>query len=186
MVDIQEVPVDYVEECLEDEESEADDIDDVDMNPSGSGIDVSLDHDRGVVKFPLASNRNNALPVIGSVPHHLSDVTIHYEGRIADSGVVFDSSYESGDPVTFRVGAGHVIPGLEMAVRTMRAGERARIRIQPQYAYSSSSPKTTASVDIVDKELEFLVEIVNIGVPEYECTSSRALTVMNTVHFFPK
>lgn len=33
----------------------------------------------------------------------------HYTGRLVSNGRVFDSSYERGRPLTFRIGAGEVI-----------------------------------------------------------------------------
>jgi peptidylprolyl isomerase len=40
----------------------------------------------------------------------------HYTGRLADSGRVFDSSYERGRPLTFRVGVHEVITGWDLGI----------------------------------------------------------------------
>ncbi|CAI7800719.1 unnamed protein product [Closterium sp. NIES-53] len=41
---------------------------------------------------------------------NLDTVRVHYKGMLVD-GSVFDSSYERGDPLQFRLGQGNVIKG---------------------------------------------------------------------------
>jgi len=50
-------------------------------------------------------------------------VTVNYDGRLLD-GSRFDSSYEKGQPYTFRLGFGDVIKGWDEAFQGMRKGER--------------------------------------------------------------
>jgi peptidylprolyl isomerase len=58
---------------------------------------------------------------------------IHYKGTL-DDGSVFDSS-EGKEPLTFEVGSGTLIPGLESAVRDMDVGETKTVRLDPHDAY---------------------------------------------------
>lgn len=51
----------------------------------------------------------------GGYVTHGASVTIHYNGTLED-GTVFDSSYTRGSPLTFKVGEGKVIKGLEQAI----------------------------------------------------------------------
>jgi FKBP-type peptidyl-prolyl cis-trans isomerase len=40
----------------------------------------------------------------------------HYTGRLASNGRVFDSSYERGRPLTFKIGVREVIQGWDMGI----------------------------------------------------------------------
>ena len=62
-----------------------------------------------------------------------STVSIHYTGTLAD-GSTFDSS-AGRDPLTFEMGAGQIIPGLEAALAGMSAGERKTVTIAAADAY---------------------------------------------------
>jgi FKBP-type peptidyl-prolyl cis-trans isomerase len=61
-------------------------------------------------------------------------VCVHYTGRLdGPDGEVFDSSV-GGKPFAFRIGAGAVISGCDVAVASMRVGERAEFIIEPHRA----------------------------------------------------
>jgi peptidylprolyl isomerase len=60
-------------------------------------------------------------------------VQVHYKGTL-DDGTVFDSS-EDGDPISFTIGGGEVIPGFENAVAGMSVGEQKTEKIQAGNAY---------------------------------------------------
>ncbi len=60
-------------------------------------------------------------------------VSLHYTGTL-DDGTVFDSS-EAGQPLSFTVGSGEVIPGFDDGVRGMEVGETRDISIAPDQAY---------------------------------------------------
>ncbi len=60
-------------------------------------------------------------------------VHVHYRGTLED-GTVFDSS-EGGDPISFTVGSGEVIPGFEEAIEGMAAGDRKTQKIEVDEAY---------------------------------------------------
>ena len=61
-------------------------------------------------------------------------VSVHYVGTF-DDGTEFDSSRTRGEPLTFQVGAGQVIPGFDNAVAGMSVGETQDIRLEPAEAY---------------------------------------------------
>ena len=64
----------------------------------------------------------------------LQTVKVHYTGRFVD-GIVFDSSVERGEPFTFTVGAGQVIPGWDAVVSEMKVGDKVTILIPSDLAY---------------------------------------------------
>jgi len=50
-----------------------------------------------------------------------ANVLVHYEGRFADNGNVFDSSFQRGQPAEFPLRA--VVPGFSEAITHMRPGD---------------------------------------------------------------
>lgn len=52
-----------------------------------------------------------------------------------EDGTQFDSSRAKGKPLEMKLGTGEVIKGWDLAVETMRVGEKAVVEIPPQYAY---------------------------------------------------
>ena len=69
---------------------------------------------------------------------------IRYVGSL-DDGSVFDSS-EGREPLTFEVGSGSVIPGLESTVRDMDVGETRTVRVDSQEAYGDVRDELIAVV----------------------------------------
>lgn len=63
-------------------------------------------------------------------------LTVHYIGSL-ENGQVFENSYESGQPFTFRLGAGTVIRGWDQGLVGMRVGGKRRLTIPPSLAYGS-------------------------------------------------
>ena len=60
-------------------------------------------------------------------------VKIHYTGTLED-GTVFDSSADR-EPLEFKLGEGHVIPGFEKSVLGMELNEKKDINIPVEDAY---------------------------------------------------
>ncbi|KAL2343590.1 hypothetical protein Fmac_004875 [Flemingia macrophylla] len=69
-------------------------------------------------------------------------IKAHYVGRL-ENGKVFDSSYNRGKPLTFRVGVGEVIKGWDEGilggdgVPPMLAGGKRTLKIPPELGYGS-------------------------------------------------
>jgi len=70
----------------------------------------------------------------GPTPSDTSTVTVHYEGSLID-GTVFESSFETGDSVTFALDG--VIPGWTEGVQLMPVGSTYRFYIPSNLAYGS-------------------------------------------------
>lgn len=61
-------------------------------------------------------------------------VEVHYTGKLTD-GTVFDSSISRGEPISFTLGAGQVIPGWDQGILGMTVGEKKTLTIPPELAY---------------------------------------------------
>jgi peptidylprolyl isomerase len=62
-------------------------------------------------------------------------VQVHYVGVAFSTGEEFDSSWNRGDPLQFRLGIGQVISGWDQGVQGMRVGGRRQLVIPPHLAY---------------------------------------------------
>ncbi|KAF7801320.1 peptidyl-prolyl cis-trans isomerase FKBP13, chloroplastic [Senna tora] len=82
--------------------------------------------------------------VVGNGPQAFKGQLIkaHYVGKL-ESGKVFDSSYNRGKPLTFRVGVGEVIKGWDEGILggdgipPMLAGGKRILKLPPQLAYGA-------------------------------------------------
>ena len=70
---------------------------------------------------------------------------MHYTGKL-DDGTVFDSS-EGRDPLTFQLGAGQIIPGLDAGVAGMEVGETRTVRVEPEDAYGERRADHVQAID---------------------------------------
>ena len=72
-------------------------------------------------------------------------VVVHYVGTLAD-GSEFDRSSE-GHPLSFRQGAGQMIPGFEKAMEGREKGERFTVTIPAEEAYGPVHEEYRFTVD---------------------------------------
>eukprot|EP00879_Flechtneria_rotunda_P009280 GHRR01009715.1.p1 GENE.GHRR01009715.1~~GHRR01009715.1.p1 ORF type:complete len:196 (+),score=68.69 GHRR01009715.1:749-1336(+) len=79
----------------------------------------------------------------GSEPVKGSLIRCHYTGRLASNNRVFDSSYERGRPLTFKIGVHEVIQGWDLGilgtegVPPMKEGGKRILVIPSELAYGS-------------------------------------------------
>lgn len=73
---------------------------------------------------------------VGDGPEAVSGKTVevHYTGWL-ENGTKFDSSLDRGEPFSFRLGAGEVIPGWDQGVAGMKVGGKRKLTIPPDLAY---------------------------------------------------
>jgi len=64
-------------------------------------------------------------------------VLVHYVGVAYSTGEEFDASWDRGEPLEFRLGAGHVIAGWDQGVAGMKVGGRRQLVIPPDLAYGN-------------------------------------------------
>ena len=124
-------------------------------------IDVSFSGDGGVMKTILKAAPEDA----AGPPFKGAFVTAHYTGTLASDGTKFDSSVDRGTPFTFTIGQGQVIRGWDEGFASMKIGEKAILKISPEYGYgkSGSPPKIPPNAD-----LNFEVELLDFKEKEKE------------------
>ncbi|WP_372518035.1 FKBP-type peptidyl-prolyl cis-trans isomerase [Solirubrobacter ginsenosidimutans] len=62
-------------------------------------------------------------------------VTVQYSLVTWSDGKAVDSSWDRGQPFTFPLGAGQVIPGFDQGIKGMKVGGRRQLVIPPDLAY---------------------------------------------------
>jgi peptidylprolyl isomerase len=93
----------------------------------------------------------------GPSPAPEDTVVVFYEGRFADTGEVFDSAYQRGQPVMFE--ANGVIPGWQEALSMMRPGDRWLIHIPSDIAYGERGYPGAIPPNT---DLDFEVELIDV------------------------
>lgn len=82
-------------------------------------------------------------------------LTVHYVGAL-ENGDVFEDSYASGEPYTFRLGARTVIQGWEQGLVGMRVGGKRRLIVPPALAYGSQGRPPIPPNAILHFEIELI------------------------------
>uniref|UniRef100_A0A0F7CZ48 peptidylprolyl isomerase n=1 Tax=Monsonia marlothii TaxID=163685 RepID=A0A0F7CZ48_9ROSI len=108
--------------------------------------------------------------VVGYGPQAVKGQLIkaHYVGKL-ENGKVFDSSYNRGKPLTFRVGAGEVIKGWDLGilggegVPPMLAGGKRTLKLPPELGYGMRGAGCKGGSCIIPPESVLLFDVEFIG-----------------------
>jgi peptidylprolyl isomerase len=88
-----------------------------------------------------------------------SRVSVHYVGVAFSTGEEFDASWNRGQPFSFKLGRGQVIPGWDRGVAGMRVGGRRKLTIPSAMAYGARG----AGAAIKPHEpLVFVVDLLSV------------------------
>jgi peptidylprolyl isomerase len=87
-------------------------------------------------------------------------VSVQYVGVLYSDGKQFDSSWDRGQPFSFQLGAGGVIPGWEQGVAGMKVGGRRELIIPPNLGYGSQGQPPTIPGNAT---LGFVIDLVSVG-----------------------
>lgn len=98
------------------------------------------------------------VPGTGPSPIAGKQVKVHYTGWLTD-GKKFDSSLDHGQPFTFPIGAGQVIPGWDEGVLTMKVGGKRKLIIPANLGYG---PAGAGGVIPPNATLIFEVELLDV------------------------
>jgi len=123
------------------------------------GDAIDLTGDGGVIKTIVRRAKPDAIAPTDNLPL----VDVHYEGILPETGEVFDTTREDNTVFTFEVGKGNVIKGWDVALRTMKVGEVAKLTLKPEYAYGSAGSPPDIPPDAT---LVFEVELVACRPPK--------------------
>ncbi|NJC22369.1 peptidylprolyl isomerase [Arthrobacter pigmenti] len=86
-------------------------------------------------------------------------VSAHYVGVAFSTGEEFDSSWNRGTPLDFRIGVGQVIQGWDQGIPGMKVGGRRRLEIPPHLAYGDSG---AGSAIAPGESLIFVVDLMGV------------------------
>ena len=86
-------------------------------------------------------------------------VEVHYVGVAHSTGEEFDASWNRGQPLDFRLGAGQVIAGWDAGIAGMRVGGRRKLVIPPHLAYGD---RGAGGVIAPGETLIFVVDLVDV------------------------
>lgn len=67
------------------------------------------------------------------------EVTLHFALKL-ESGEVVDSTFDR-KPATFRFGDGNLLPGFELALQGLKAGDKRSLRIEPEHGFGQPNPQ---------------------------------------------
>lgn len=93
------------------------------------------------------------------------------------NGQLFEDTYARGKPIVFfyeaRPLTGGVCPGVEIALRTMRAGGKRRVKIPPELGFGDNGITLRATEHVPEKRgevppgatLEYELELVRVSIP---------------------
>ena len=87
------------------------------------------------------------------------NVAVHYVGVAYSTGEEFDASYNRGDPLEFRLGAGRVIAGWDTGVAGMKVGGRRQLTIPPHLGYGD---RGAGGVIKPGETLIFVVDLLDV------------------------
>nr|AJS13477.1 FKBP13 [Erycina pusilla] len=95
-------------------------------------------------------------------------IKAHYVGRL-ENGKVFDSSYDRGKPITFRVGVGEVIKGWDQGILggegipPMLAGGKRTLKLPPELGYGMRGAGCKGGTCIIPPDSSLLFDVEFIG-----------------------
>jgi len=86
-------------------------------------------------------------------------LTMQYVGVKYSDGKQFDASWDTGQPLTFQLGSGQVIPGWDQGIAGMKVGGRRELIVPPDLGYGAQgSPPAIGP----NETLVFVVDLLDV------------------------
>ena len=86
-------------------------------------------------------------------------VAVHYVSVSYSNGKQFDASWDRGQPFTFRLGAGMVIPGWDQGIVGMKVNGRRELIIPPDLAYGQQGQPPSIGPN---ETLVFVIDLLRV------------------------
>jgi len=117
----------------------------------------------------------------GSFPKYEAMVRVHYVAWLRDGMLKVDSSRDrgTGEPVSFQLGKGDVLEGVDKIVATMQAGEICHAVLPPNKAYGEDGwpphvpPNATIEMDLELMDFTPIEELREKALAEQEAKAAR-------------
>jgi peptidylprolyl isomerase len=87
-------------------------------------------------------------------------LSVQYVGVDYETGKEFDSSWDSGQPFTFQLGGGQVIPGWDQGIQGMKVGGRRELIVPPDLAYGKQGQPPAIGPNAT---LVFVVDLLDVN-----------------------
>jgi len=68
-------------------------------------------------------------------------VSFHYTAKDRETGEIYDSSFQRGEPIKVLIGANQIIPGLERRLLGLAKGQEAVVEVPAEEAYGERNPE---------------------------------------------
>lgn len=110
----------------------------------------------------------------GEVPKEKSLVVVNYNAFFEYADEPFDSTYVRNDPLRVHMDDGMLIPGLEIAIKTMCINEKAQVLVHYDYAYGELGvlkripPKSTILFEVELKDITDIGQTLTYNTLEKE------------------
>jgi len=107
----------------------------------------------------------------GTAAQNGDSLTMQYVGYSWTKKAEFDASWSRGQPFSFTIGIGQVIPGWDQGIVGMKVGGRRELVIPPNLAYGAQSPSPAIAAN---DTLIFIVDLLNVSPPSSGSSTSTA------------
>jgi peptidylprolyl isomerase len=99
------------------------------------------------------------VPGTGAVAKAGDAVSVHYVGVSYGNGRQFDASWDRGQPFTFQLGGGMVIPGWDRGIVGMKVNGRRELIIPPDLAYGQQGQPPAIGPN---ETLVFVIDLLRV------------------------
>jgi peptidylprolyl isomerase len=141
--------------CGSDSEKEASSPPEATSTPEATKPEITVPKGKAPKKLVVKDLREGS----GAAVQPGQSVQVQYVGISFANGRQFDASWDRGEPFSFQLGAGQVIPGWDQGVAGMKVGGRRQLVIPPDLAYGKQgSPPAIGP----NETLVFVIDLIGV------------------------